>query len=74
MASVAQMKNRMHSGHRDMLRRVQAGQWAIPEGCTAGAYRGYRTIWSTLVSWNAVDGSGERAAITDIGKQLLEAE
>lgn len=74
MASVAQMKNRMHSGHRDMLQRIQAGQWAIPKGCSAGSYRGYRKIWQTLVSWNAVDGSGERALITSVGKQLLEAK
>lgn len=66
--SLAQMKVRSNSGHRNALAALAAGRPVLGPTASPGQYRGAKIVLATLVRWGCVDADG----ITETGRQLLE--
>lgn len=64
--SIAQMRARMNSGHRQVLEAARDGKPLV--AMRMGDARGLSTCRATLVGWGAIDADN---AITDRGRALL---
>lgn len=64
--SIAQMRARMNSGHRQVLEAAHDGRPLV--AMRIGDARGLSTCRATLVGWGAIDADN---AITDTGRALL---
>ena len=63
--SIAQMRARMNSAHRQLLEAARDGRRVTTQSQSAA--RGYMTARATLVGWGCIDGD----QITATGEALL---
>ncbi|WP_374595477.1 hypothetical protein [Aquabacterium sp.] len=65
--SIAQMRSRMNSAHRQLLEAARDGGRVTTPSYSAA--RGYMTARATLVGWGCIDGD----RLTETGEALLRA-
>lgn len=73
LPTIPQCAVRAHGGHRNALRRIQAGETLLRPGAYASEVRGMRTVLQTLTRWACVESSGETLRLTRRGAELLAA-
>ena len=66
-SSIAQMRARSNSGHRQVLEAARDGR-KLTSSRIADA-RGLMTCRATLIGWGAIEGE----SLTDVGRSLLAA-
>lgn len=65
--SIAQMRARANSGHRQVLEAIRDGRKLA--SIRIGDARGLMTCRATLIGWGAIEGE----SLTDTGRDLLAA-
>jgi hypothetical protein len=69
MATIKQMKNRMHEGHTAILKKLATGErWTRDIATPLWVLRGDQKCFSTLREWGAVDSESR---ITALGRELI---
>lgn len=70
LPTVAQMKARALSGHRQALQAIADGRLVLGPTARPSEFRGMRTVLATLYRWECLTPKG---GLTERGRELLDA-